>query len=43
LQDQDRFFKGHQILTQDLKKRSFTEKIRPVMLVFPSHAGMMPV
>jgi len=26
-------------LAQDLKKRSMTEKIRPVMPVLPSHAG----
>jgi len=26
-------------LVQDLKKRSLTEKIRPVMPVLPSHAG----
>jgi len=26
-------------LTQDLKKRSLTEKVRPVMSVLPSHAG----
>jgi len=26
-------------LAQDLKKRFPTEKIRPVMLVLPSHAG----
>jgi len=30
-------------LAQDLKKRSLTEKIRPVMLVLPSHAGIMLV
>jgi len=28
---------------QDLKKLSLTEKIRPVMLILPSHAGIMPV
>jgi len=32
-------------LAQDLKKRkrSLTEKIRPVMPILPSHAGSMPV
>jgi len=27
------------VLAQDLKKRFLTEKIKPVMLVLPSHAG----
>jgi len=30
-------------LAQDLKKLSLTEKIRPVMPILPSHAGVMPV
>jgi len=30
-------------LAQDLKKRSLTEKISPVMPILPSHAGIMPV
>jgi len=30
-------------LAQDLKKRSLTEKIRPVMPVLPSHTKIMPV
>jgi len=30
-------------LTQDLKKRSLAEKIKPVMPVLPSHAGIMPI
>jgi len=45
-QDQDHFFKTKtaflkttKLLTQDLKKRSLTEKIRPFMPVLPSHAG----
>jgi len=42
-QDQDRFFKDHQIINQRTQKRSLTEKIRPVMPIFPSHAGIMPV
>jgi len=37
------FLKTIKLLTQDLKQRSLTEKIRPVMLVLPSHAGIMPV
>jgi len=37
------FLKTIKLLTQDLKKRSLTEKIRPVMPVLPSHAGIMPV
>jgi len=28
---------------QDLKRRSLTEKIRPVMPILPSHAEIMPV
>jgi len=50
-QDQDHFFKtktaffkNHiKLLTQDLKKRSLAEKIRPVVPVLTSHAGIMPV
>jgi len=30
-------------LTQDLNKRFLTKKIRPVMPILPSHAGIMPV
>jgi len=30
-------------LAQDLKKRSLTEKIRPVMPILLSHAGIMSV
>jgi len=30
-------------LSQDLKKRSLTKKIWPVMLILPSHARIMPV
>jgi len=37
------FLKTIKLLTQNLKKRSLTEKIRPVMSVLPSHAGIMPV
>jgi len=52
-QDQDYFFKTKtaflktiKLLTQNLKKRSLTEKIRPmmpVMPVLPSHAEIMLV
>jgi len=28
---------------QDIKKRSLTEKIRPVVPILPSRAGIMPV
>jgi len=43
-QDQARFFlKTIKLLTQDLKKRTLTENIRPVMLVLPGHAGITPV
>jgi len=37
------FLKTIKLLTQHLKKRSLTEKIRPVMSVLPSHVGIMPV
>jgi len=30
-------------LAQDLKRRSLTEKIKPVMSILPSYAGIMPV
>jgi len=30
-------------LAQDLKKRSLTEKIRPVMPILAIHTGIMPV
>jgi len=30
-------------LAQDIKKRSLTEKIRPVMPLLPTYAGIMPV
>jgi len=30
-------------LAQDLNKRSLTEKIRPVMPILSSHAGIIPV
>jgi len=34
-------FEDHQIIAQDLKIYSPTEKIRPVMPVLPSHAGII--
>jgi len=42
-QDQDRFFKTIKLLTHDVKKRFLTEKIRPVIPVLLSRAGIMPV
>jgi len=43
-QDQDRFFKNHQIINpRPQKKRFLTQKIRPVLPVLSSHAGIMPV
>jgi len=37
------FLKTIKLLTQILKKHFFTEKIRSVMPVLPSRAGIMPV
>jgi len=51
-EDQDHFFRTKaktaflkiiKLLAQDLQKRSLTEKIRPVMLVLSSHAGITPI